>query len=76
MAWLGGAVIGLFVCGGGIAWGLVDGTGDTTIKVAAWSMALGGGGVLLFSAWRWLSAFGLPPMDDEDEAATGNTPAE
>jgi hypothetical protein len=40
-------------------------------------MALGGGGVLLFSAWRWLSAFGLPPMDDEDEAQSSeNTPAE
>ncbi|WP_271064892.1 lysozyme [Caulobacter sp. NIBR1757] len=75
VAWLGGAVIGLFVCGGGIAWGLVDGTGDAGIKVAAWSMALGGGGVLLFSAWRWLSAFGLPPMDDEDDSQS-NTPAE
>ena len=75
VAWLGGAVIGLFVCGGGIAWGLVDGTGDAGIKIAAWSMALGGGGVLLFSAWRWLSAFGLPPMDDEDEDQS-NTPAE
>ncbi|MDB5469142.1 MAG: lysozyme [Caulobacter sp.] len=77
LPWLGGAVVGLFVCGGGIAWGLVDGTGDTTVKVAAWSMALGGGGVLLFSAWRWLSAFGLPPMDDEDDAQSNeNAPAE
>ncbi len=67
LPWLGGAVLGLFVCGGGIAWGLVDGTGDPAIKVAAWSMALGGGGVLLFSAWRWLSAFGLPAMDDDEE---------
>ncbi len=75
VAWLGGAVIGLFVCGGVIAWGLVDGTGDTGVKIAAWSMALGGGGVLLFSAWRWLSAFGLPPMDDEDEDQS-NAPAE
>ena len=77
LPWLGGAVVGLFVCGGGIAWGLVDGTGDAGVKIAAWSMALGGGGVLLFSAWRWLSAFGLPPMDDEDEAQSSeNTPAE
>lgn len=75
VAWLGGAVIGLFVCGGGIAWGLVDGTGDAGVKIAAWSMALGGGGVLLFSAWRWLSAFGLPPMDEEDEDQS-NAPAE
>ena len=77
LPWLGGAVVGLFVCGGGIAWGLVDGTGDTGVKIAAWSMALGGGAVLLFSAWRWLSAFGLPPMDDEDDTQSNeNTPAE
>ncbi|MDO9334996.1 MAG: glycoside hydrolase family protein [Caulobacter sp.] len=76
LPWLGGAVAGLVVCGGGIAWGLVDGTGDAGVKVAAWSMALGGGGVLLFSAWRWLSVFGLP-IDDEDEALPSeNTPAE
>lgn len=77
LPWLGGAVVGLFVCGGGIAWGLVDGTGDIGNKIGAWSMALGGGGLLLFSAWRWLSAFGLSPMDDEDEAQQSeNAPAE
>ena len=76
LPWLGGAVVGLVVCGGGIAWGLVDGTGDAGVKVAAWAMALGGGGLLLFSAWRWLSAFGLPQMDEDEEQTNENTPAE
>jgi lysozyme len=68
LPWLGAAVVGAMVCGGGVVWGYLDHTGNGLTTVIAWGLGITGGGVFLFSAWRWLDGLGMPRLDDEDEA--------
>ena len=67
LPWIIGGVVGAAVCGGGVAWGYFDDTGNLVSTIVAWGLGIGGGGVMLFSAWRWLESLGMPRLEDEEE---------
>jgi len=67
LPWIIGGVVGAAVCGGGVAWGYFDDTGNLVSTAVAWGLGITGGGVMLFSAWRWLESLGMPRLEDEEE---------
>ncbi|MBI1405208.1 MAG: glycoside hydrolase family protein [Caulobacter sp.] len=71
LPWLGVAAAGVVLCGGGVAWGYLDHTGNSVTTAVAWGLGITGAGVFFLGAWRWLESLGMPRLDDEDEDDKG-----
>lgn len=71
LPWLGVAAAGVVLCGGGVAWGYLDHTGNSVSTAVAWGLGITGAGVFFLGAWRWLESLGMPRLDDEDEDNEG-----
>jgi lysozyme len=67
LPWLGVALGGVLLCGGGVAWGYLDHSGHMVRTAVAWGLGISGAGVFFFGAWRWLESLGMPGLDDEDD---------